>query len=356
MVTQTVNIDEIVVPYTPQVPGLRFRRFQGEADYHHMLAVIQASKVVDQIERSDTLEDIARNYAHLSNSDPYEDMVFAEVDGKVVAYGRVEWHINDQGEWLGFHLAFLHPEWRRMGIGTAILRYQEGRLRQIAERLRAEGVIACGNPGPENPGYFETYVMDTERGREALLQREGYSPARVEHFMSRPLIEPIEIPPMPEGLEVRPVAPDQARAVWDAATDAFRDHWNFVEPSEHEFQSYVESRTFDPSLWLVAWDGDQVAGSVQNFLDEEENREYRRKRGYTEGISVCRPYRKRGLATALLTRSLQMFKDMGMEEAALGVDSQNLSGAFRLYERVGFRVYKRITVYRKAIGGQATIP
>ena len=344
MVTRTIKSDELLVPYMPAVPGLRFRRFQGEDDYPRMLAVIQGSKLTDQVERSDTLEDITRNYAHLTNSDPYEDMIFAEVNGEVVGYGRVEWRLNDQGQWLGFHLAFLHPEWRRLGIGSAMLRYEELRLRQIAGRLQSEGVI-----GPENPRYFETFVFDTETGRDALLKREGYSPARVEHFMRRPLSEPIDIPPMPEGLEVRQVSRAQARAVWDAATEAFRDHWNFVEPSEQEYQGFVEGRTFDPSLWMVAWDGEQVAGSVQNFVDEEENREYGRRRGYTEGISVRRAYRKRGLATALLSRSLQMFKDMGMEEAALGVDSQNLSGAFRLYERVGFRVYKRITLYRKPI-------
>lgn len=86
---------------------------------------------------------------------------------------------------------------------------------------------------------------------------------------------------------------------------------------------------------------------VLNFLDEAENEEYQRKRGYTEGISVRRPWRRRGLARALLTRSLKMFQDMGMTEAALGVDTQNLSGALRLYESVGFQPVKKLTIYRK---------
>jgi ribosomal protein S18 acetylase RimI-like enzyme len=64
---------------------------------------------------------------------------------------------------------------------------------------------------------------------------------------------------------------------------------------------------------------------------------------------VRRPWRRRGLARALLTRSLKMFQDMGMEEAALGVDTENLSGALRLYESVGFRAVKRQTIYRKAL-------
>jgi ribosomal protein S18 acetylase RimI-like enzyme len=88
---------------------------------------------------------------------------------------------------------------------------------------------------------------------------------------------------------------------------------------------------------------------VVNFLNEEENKEYNRKRGWTENISVRRPWRRQGLARALLTRSLQMFKDMGMDHAALGVDTQNLSGALDLYQSVGFQVEKKHTDYRKKL-------
>jgi ribosomal protein S18 acetylase RimI-like enzyme len=102
----------------------------------------------------------------------------------------------------------------------------------------------------------------------------------------------------------------------------------------------------------VAWDAsaNQIAGAVQNFVNEKENEEYNRKRGYTEGIFVRRPWRKRGLARALIMRSLQMFKNMGFTEAALGVDAENLSGALRLYESCGFRAVKREALYRKPIG------
>ena len=88
---------------------------------------------------------------------------------------------------------------------------------------------------------------------------------------------------------------------------------------------------------------------VLNFLNEKENEEYNRLRGWTENISVRRPWRRRGLACALLTRSLQMFKDMGMDHAALGVDTQNPTGALDLYKSVGFRVEKSYTAYWKEL-------
>ena len=88
---------------------------------------------------------------------------------------------------------------------------------------------------------------------------------------------------------------------------------------------------------------------VLNFLNEKENEEYNRLRGWTEDISVRRPWRRRGLARALLTRSLQMFKDMGMDHAALGVDTENTTGALNLYESVGFVVEKRHATYWKEL-------
>ena len=91
------------------------------------------------------------------------------------------------------------------------------------------------------------------------------------------------------------------------------------------------------------------AGQVRTFINAAENEKYNRKRGYTEFISVRRPWRKRGLARALIVRSLRLQKECGMTESALGADSENISGATRIYEDCGFRITKRNTLYRKPI-------
>jgi ribosomal protein S18 acetylase RimI-like enzyme len=205
-----------------------------------------------------------------------------------------------------------------------------------------------GRLSPDTPRYFDTYASASEKDKEALLLKEGYEPVRYAFSMKRSLLETVEVTPMPPGLEIRTVKPEQFRQVWDASQEAFRDHWGYVPAPEEEYQRWLSSPEIAPDLWKVAWDGDQVAGMVLNFVNESENKEYGRKRGYTEGISVRRPWRRQGLARALLTCSLKMFQDMGMTEAALGVDAQNPNGALRLYESVGFRQYQRHTTYRKA--------
>jgi len=336
MSAQEKIIEKIQIQDAPKIEGLTFREFRGESDYPKMLAVIEGSKDADKIERTDSIEDLTNNYAYLTNCDPYEDMLFAEVDGEVIAYSRVTWWTEESGNWIYLHFGFLLPEWRRKGIGRAMLRYNQNRLCEIAAEHK-EGV----------PRYFESFASDTEVAAEKMLLSEGFEPIRHGFEMVRPLSEPIADNALSGGLEVRAAAPDQYRTVWDAFQEAFQDHWGYTSAKEEDYERWLNESIFQPELWQVAWDGDQVAGMVLNFVVEAENEEYNRKRGYTEFICVRRPWRKQGVATALITRSMKMLKEMGMTEAALGVDTQNLSGALRLYESLGFRQVKRHSTYRK---------
>ena len=347
----------IYVPDAPQIPGLAFRGFQGETDFPKMAAVIQGCMEVDQREEVETAEDLANEYAHLVHCDPYQDMLFAEItsdpnglvsntkegnhgfpnsDGKVIGYTRACWFDQLDGPRIYQHLGYLLPEWRRKGIGRAMLHYNQQRLREIA-RTHPDGM----------PRVFESYAMNTELSATALFRDEGYTAARHFFFMVRPDLENIPEAPMPEGLEVRPVQMEHLQAIWEASMEAVRDHWGFSEEMEETLDQIKEDRKFDPSLWRVAWSGDQVAGMVLSYIDPLENEEYNRKRGWTENICVRRPWRKRGLARSLLVQSLHAVKVRGMTEAALGVDTQNLTGALHLYESVGFRSVKRFTIYQK---------
>jgi ribosomal protein S18 acetylase RimI-like enzyme len=335
--TQT-QMNLVKLPYAPNIQGLTFRKFQGEVDFPAMLAVINGSKQADGIDRTDTLEDITRSYEQLHNCDPFQDVLFAEVEGEVIGYNRVFWEELDDGTHTYTLFGFLLPKWRRRGIGTAMLRHAEVRLMEIAKSHPDSGLK-----------YFHSWAADSEIGTAKLLETEGYRPSRYFFEMVRDLNQPIEITPMPNGLEVRQVEPDHLWQIFNAMNEAFRDHWGHRDATEVEWSQWMKNPHFIPQHFKVAWDGDQVAGMVLNIINDGENTEYNRKRGYTEDICVRRPWRRRGLAKALLTQSLHYFKQLGMNEAALGVDTENLSGALKLYKGVGFQVVKRHTDYRKIL-------
>ncbi|RPH59414.1 MAG: GNAT family N-acetyltransferase [Chloroflexi bacterium] len=334
----TIQKESISLTDAPAIPGLAFRGFAGESDYPKMLAVIDGSKAFDGTERSETLEEMARNYSHLTNCDPYTDMLFAEINGEVVGYNRVFWETLDDGTRTYILFGFLLPDWRRKGLGAAMLRHAEARLRQIA----------ATHPEP-GERYFQSFAEDTETCALALLESQGYTPARYGLSMVRDLSEPFPDAPMPAGLEVRPVTEAHLPAIHAAFAEAFRDHWGFHEEPLENFLRWAEEPTYMPQLWKIAWAGDEVAGTVLNFFNEAENIEYGRKRGLTETISVRRPWRKMGLARALLVQSMKMFKEMGMTETALRVDAENLSGALKLYQSVGYKEVKRHITFRKPL-------
>jgi ribosomal protein S18 acetylase RimI-like enzyme len=333
------DLSLIRVPGAPAIGGLVFRRFHGEADYPAMVAILDACNAADGLDYINTVEEIAWVFAHLTNCDPERDMLFAEVDGETVAFSRVWWVEEGTGERLYTSLGFVRPDWRRQGLGAAMLSYNERHLREIAR----------GHPA-ETPKRFRVWATDREAGAQALFAGTGYEPVRHYIMMTRTASLALPEAPLPEGLEVRLVEPGQVRAVWEAMWEARRDHWGYVEPGEQDYQRWTRGRLFDPMLWKVAWAGEEVAGMVLNRLDREQNRKYGRRRGYTQDVFVRRPWRRRGLARSLLVQSIGMFREMGMEETALGVDTENPSGALGLYEGLGYREVARHTFFERGMG------
>lgn len=318
-----------------------FRGFAGKSDYPKMAKLIQDISVADDAQIWTTAEDIERDYGHLVNSKPETDMLMVE-DGKgdLAAYVRVDWDVDDERRQV-FGFPFnLHPTARIPLLYSHLLEWVEKRSREVAAETKAAST-----------SILRAFLRNVEKDAmlQSALEGQGFSPVRFMNRMSRDLNEPIEVPAMPKGLEVRPVPESHYRAVINALDEAFQDHWGHSPIRDADYQAWSSSPVFKPSLWQVAWDGDQIAAGVLNTVDEEANKQFNIQRGMTDPIFTRRPWRKRGLARTLLMRSLQMFKDMGITEAMLGVDTQNPSGAFALYESCGFKPVMRSVIYEKNI-------
>jgi len=338
----------IQIQPAPSIQGLTFRHFRGQGDHFIMAAVLTASEIADHNKRMVTAEDIAAALQHMSNCDPYQDMVLAQVAGEVVGYTRGWWTDGPEDSRSYDHNGFVVPQWRRRGIGKAMLTWIEGRLADIA----------AAHP-PELTKFFQASVTQFQEGRAILLEGAGYLPARYYFEMVRPTLEDISVHPLPEGLELRPVESRQYRSIWQAVVETNRDEWGHKELTDEDYQQWLSNPLFQPELWQIAWEvGTQhVVGHVMTYIHHDENKQFNRRRGYTEWIGVVHPWRRQGVARALISQSLLAQKAAGMTESALVADSENSSHATRLHERCGFQVVKRDTLYRKpfvALAGAST--
>jgi GNAT superfamily N-acetyltransferase len=333
--------DRITIPGAPEIPGLNFRPFRGPEDFPGMAAVVNRYNAAVEEDQFDTVESLAEEYAHLVRSDPYRDMIVAEIDGRLVGYMRGWWYQEQDGGLIYGANAFIEPARLGQGIERAMLRWIEGRQREIA----------AGYPDG-CPKAFQRFISEKETALIALLESEGYTPARYTFSMVRPSLDDIPDFPLPAGIELRPARPEHYRLIWEADLEAFRDHWGVATLSEADYEAWqADMVIFQPELWQIAWDvaTDEIAGQVRTFIDWEGNKAKHRARGYTEFISVRRPWRRRGLARALIAESLRVQRMVGMTESELGVDSENLTGATRVYEDCGFRVVARNMIYRKSL-------
>jgi len=308
-------------------------------DLPAIVAVRNSAFRLDGIEQVETLERMKSTYDNIDPQfcDLARDAVVAEIDGRVVGYGRVEWRPEPDGLRVYSNVGAVDGEHRRRGIGATIFDWGAARI----DDVRAAH--------PTGPKVLESWGYDSAAGVVALLHANGMERVTRDVVMVRRDLRDIDITPMPPGFTVRPPRPDELRKVWESDVEAFRDHWGFVEQTEADYKRFLEFPHNDTTLWRIAWDGDQVAGQVRSFLDADENDVFGRRRGYTEDISVRRPYRGRGLARSLLSQSLVAVRDRGMEEAALSVHVDNPLGAFRLYESVGFEQVASFGTYRKTL-------
>ncbi|MGH2379952.1 MAG: GNAT family N-acetyltransferase [Candidatus Limnocylindria bacterium] len=327
------------------VPGLLVRPYAGESDLEAMVRVVNAENEADEVSERDTIDGMRAHLGSPSDQfDPARDISVAELDGRIVAWTSREWVDTREGDLREYRVwGAVDPSYRRRGIGTALLGENERRARALA-----------ADRDVHRTTVFGAWAADGRPGAK-LLERSGYSVARWFFDMVRPTLDDLPDIALPDGFGLRPATPEQYPLIWSANREAFRDHWGGSDESEAAMHRFFDSPDTDPSLWVIAWDGDEIAGGVNNSIHPEENDALGIRRGWLDSVFTRRAWRRRGLARALIARSLVVLRDRGMTSAALGVDADNPSGALGLYEEAGFAVDDRFTAWRKPMeGGPST--
>jgi mycothiol synthase len=271
----------------------------------------------------DVTAEVVRSWLNM----PDIHAVVAESGGLVVGYmdarrtprGRVPLDVR------------VHPD--AWGTGVA------GALLEEAERWTAEHGRA---------GDLLRHFGVAEQDREVVdaLRRAGYTPVRSSWEMRIDLDgRPPEPPTWPDGIAVRRArSPEDDAVVYETDMEAFEDGWDFGRMEYDAWRRWtVESPRFDPSLWFLASDAGEVAGICLSGPHRSGDPAW----GWVDTLGVRKPWRGRGLGTALLRHAFVELHARGMRRVDLDVDTANESGAVRLYERAGMRAERRTETWEK---------
>jgi mycothiol synthase len=256
--------------------------------------------------------------------------VVTSSEGRVVGYeefGNRYAHASLHGD------GYVHPDFMGKGIGTAMLRALEDRAQ-----------LEMGKAEPELRVFIRNGMSIGDRVSRAMHEAEGYKPIRFFWRMEITLDAPPPAPTWPEGIELRPFTGEDSQIylVYRADEEAFQDHWGHTPRSFDEWMGRTtESSNFDPSLWFIAWDGDQIAGFALC--------RYRMGAGWVGALGVRRPWRKRGIGLALLHHAFTAFYQRGTPIISLGVDAASQTGATRLYKKAGMHVAAEYVSYEKEL-------
>ncbi len=224
------------------------------------------------------------------------------------------------------------PGWRGRGIGRDLLAWQIERAGQIRD------AVAPDAPWEVHAGAA---LDDTDAIR--LYTRLGLAPIRYFFEMVAPTAT-VPAVPVPAGLRLTPYTPELEKALYETHMEAFSDHWGF---QRREYESWttmtVRSDGFLPELSRLAYDGDELVGYVLTYADAAPTRLYLGQ------VGTRRPWRRRGLAAAMLADVLAAGAHTGRTQVGLGVDADSPTGAVSVYERVGFAVETRGVAYAKPV-------
>ena len=274
---------------------------------------------VSEIERWLTLPQI----------DSWLDMFVAEENGRPVAYADV----GDAGEtgeqfWIDLRL----PPDASEAAGEALIATAERRASELAAERGA-----AGRPRLISGG------ASTNARLARILERAGFRLYRHSYRMAIDLEGELPEPRFPEGLEIRNFTPGEERAVFEAVDEAFADSWDHVPGVFEQWRHWLMGTdSFDPGLWWIVRDGPEIAGVCLCRPHQSEP-----STGWVSELAVRRPWRRRGLARALLLAAFHEFKQRGFARVALGVDADSLTGANRLYESAGMRPIRQMDLYEK---------
>jgi mycothiol synthase len=300
-------------------------RAPERGDAKAVAALISACQIADTGETDMSVERMLDDWHSLDLAE--EAVILTAPDGRIAAYADV---FNRSFVIFSIY-GYVHPDYREVGLGSYLVawgeRWTRDHMLQAQENARV---------------VVQHYINSANEAARRLLENSGYSQVRGIYVMETTLDEPPTLPRWPADISVRTFVPGRdERAVYEAVEDAFRDLWGRPRNPFERFVRETKNENFDPSLWFLALQGDEIAGLVLCKTLAGE--------GWIDVVGVRRPWRNRGLGLVLLRHAFTEYQRRNIRRVSLSVDAESITGALRLYRRAGMRVRESYIIHLKEL-------
>jgi mycothiol synthase len=261
-----------------------------------------------------------RTWLSTPTLDIANDIRLAERDGTLVGYADVDCEGEPPLWWCDVQVK---PEEPAGPLAAALLEWLDGRI---------------------HGGRVRVWASAANAPLREVFEHAGFSVRRYSYSMELQL-ERLQPPAWPEGITLRTYREGDGPIMYEVTREVWLDTWSPFEESYEQWAHWaIERESFDAELFLIAEADGEVAGFAQCSRSDR-----REDTGWVDVLGVRRGWRRRGLGEALLRHAFERFSVRGLTRAGLGVDAESPTGATRLYERVGMRVYHETVFYEREL-------
>jgi mycothiol synthase len=290
--------------------------------------VMQLAFAAAAIDEMAPLSEHVLIHLHHGGDDADEHIVATSDSGKIIGYLHMDQTDAVSGSVVE---VVVHPEFRRNGVGRALVESAISKSNDPRMRLWAHGELTSAY---------------------TLAEKLGFAKTRELWQMRRSLFAPLPKATDAAGITIRAFKVGEDETEWlSLNAKVFADHPEQGRMSAQDLAVRMSEQWFDPAGFLVATQN-QSGSEVMVGFHWTKVHGGAGSHGHSEigeiyVLGVSPDLRGTGLAKLLSIRGLEHLRSKGLPAAMLYVDADN-TAAISLYEALGFAHWDTDVMFRKS--------